>query len=514
MQKWIHENLSQILAFPVPEEITQYIMEMQNVRDLDEYLRSLLDYSNGKHRQFIEELKKRHASSKDQTGYKKVNDTSNTKKKQNDKKKGKVKTKENKEIKQVQEIVKIEKVEKKKPKFVNLYSQEGKDRAAILLKGRHKCDCEAKRHALINNCLNCGRIVCTQEGAGPCFFCEELVCSPKERTILSSNTKQADQLYNKLMNQKPSKNLEESIKQRDKLLEYDRNGVQCTKVIDDECDYYQSSNIWLTATEREKSQKLEEEISERKHMSHLNRKINVTFDFIGREVIEENPVDELTELNDRYFQDIAETFNDIGSRNICPNVEFDRPTYLEPNESNDESKGRTSKTNISLRTKNIIQDKEYLEMSDPGLCLSMHQPYASLLVAGIKIHEGRTWYSSHRGRLWIAATSKTPTQEEISNAEHYYRVLKDEKLKFPEIYSTSCLLGCVTVVDVLPQEEYRKNYPEGESDSPYVFICENFYALPIKFPIQGKHKIYKLDPKVHHAALKMLEKYTKNTNNY
>lgn len=26
------------------------------------------------------------------------------------------------------------------------------------------------------------------------------------------------------MNQKPNKNLEESIKQRDKLLEYDRNG--------------------------------------------------------------------------------------------------------------------------------------------------------------------------------------------------------------------------------------------------------------------------------------------------
>lgn len=31
-----------------------------------------------------------------------------------------------------------------------------------------------------------------------------------------------------------------------------------------------------------------------------------------------------------------------------------------------------------------IQDKEYLEMFDQGLCLSMHQPYASLLVTGIK----------------------------------------------------------------------------------------------------------------------------------
>lgn len=46
---------------------------------------------------------------------------------------------------------------------------------------------------------------------------------------------------------------------------------------------------------------------------------------------------------------------------------------------------RTSIAKISSKTKNIIQDKEYLEMSDLGLCLSMHQPYASLLVSGIKM---------------------------------------------------------------------------------------------------------------------------------
>lgn len=34
---------------------------------------------------------------------------------------------------------------------------------------------------------------------------------------------------------------------------------------------------------------------------------------------------------------------------------------------------------------NRIQDKEYKEMVDEGVCLSMHQPYASLLVAGIKM---------------------------------------------------------------------------------------------------------------------------------
>ncbi len=31
-----------------------------------------------------------------------------------------------------------------------------------------------------------------------------------------------------------------------------------------------------------------------------------------------------------------------------------------------------------------IQDKEMQEMTDEGMCLSMHQPWASLLIEGIK----------------------------------------------------------------------------------------------------------------------------------
>ena len=44
-----------------------------------------------------------------------------------------------------------------------------------------------------------------------------------------------------------------------------------------------------------------------------------------------------------------------------------------------------------------LQDKELMTLRDDGVCLSMHQPWASFLVKGIKKHEGRTWYSAHRG---------------------------------------------------------------------------------------------------------------------
>lgn len=140
-----------------------------------------------------------------------------------------------------------------------------------------------------------------------------------------------------------------------------------------------------------------------------------------------------------------------------------------------------------------VQDKGILEMMDEGFCLTLHQPYASLLVSGIKIHEGRTWYSSHRGRLWIHAASRAPVTEEVATIEHSYKVLlNNEGINFPQTYNTSCLIGFVTIVDVLSQDEYRKKFPGGESQCPFVFICADPQQVPLQIPMQGKHKICKL----------------------
>lgn len=57
------------------------------------------------------------------------------------------------------------------------------------------------------------------------------MCSRDEQTILQSNSKQAENLYSTLMDRKPSKGLEDSLKQRDKLLEYDRNRYVFIEII-------------------------------------------------------------------------------------------------------------------------------------------------------------------------------------------------------------------------------------------------------------------------------------------
>lgn len=57
---------------------------------------------------------------------------------------------------------------------------------------------------------------------------------------------------------------------------------------------------------------------------------------------------------------------------------------------------------------------------DRAVCLSMHQPWASLLVCGIKRVEGRNWSTAHRGRLWIASTAREPNELEVAQVEQMY----------------------------------------------------------------------------------------------
>ena len=59
---------------------------------------------------------------------------------------------------------------KKKFSDINTFQEKKKQQ-----EGRTVCDCEGQEHEFMNNCLNCGRIHCYEEGPGPCFFCNEPV---------------------------------------------------------------------------------------------------------------------------------------------------------------------------------------------------------------------------------------------------------------------------------------------------------------------------------------------------
>lgn len=105
----------------------------------------------------------------------------------------------------------------------------------VLLQGK-PCSCQARRHRLVSNCLSCGKIVCEQEGEGPCSFCGALVLKEGSQYAgldvsvpVLTESEAAAEAYAK------------------RLVEYDRNSAARTTVIDDQSDYYEiEGNSWLS----------------------------------------------------------------------------------------------------------------------------------------------------------------------------------------------------------------------------------------------------------------------------
>ncbi|NWH34956.1 TRIP4 protein, partial [Chloropsis hardwickii] len=551
---WCVQHLRGDFGLDVGEDVVRYILSITNEDEIREYVVDLVQGTEGKKSWFVEELlsrwrKSAQLPSEPFPAYRRKEEALEVPRAGDQGKKGKRKGRNKQEspacaepsahgeeVKTPLDLAKSSSgvssssiSSKKKARYVSLYTREGQDRLAVLIPGRHACECLGQKHKLINNCLECGRIVCEQEGSGPCLFCGALVCTKEEQDILQRDSNKSQKLLKKLMAGTESSGnldaiskgllphqearlksgLEMAVKHKDKLLEFDRTSVRRTQVIDDESDYFATdSNQWLSKQEREALQKREQELRELRHASRLAKK--VTIDFAGRQILEED--NSMAEYHSKLDETIAamscgalsEPARSPGAEMTPNSGVLVNPRLLQPAPLWVDQTGLLPQRKTlhsmeagsecgSERSRLRIQDRELQEISDDGWCLSLHQPWASLLVRGIKRVEGRTWYTSHRGRLWIAATAKRPSPQEISELEATYRMLLHKDVEFPSDYPSGCLLGCVDVTDCLSQEQFQEQYPDlsQESGSPFVFICTNPQEMVLKFPIKGKHKICK-----------------------
>ena len=73
---------------------------------------------------------------------------------------------------------------------------------------RKICYCQASSHPLVNNCANCGKIVCELEGEGPCLFCGAWI----DRDIFTELEVDEEE-YTK------------ALEHRNKLIEFDYNSA-------------------------------------------------------------------------------------------------------------------------------------------------------------------------------------------------------------------------------------------------------------------------------------------------
>lgn len=120
------------------------------------------------------------------------------------------------------------------------------------------------------------------------------------------------------------------------------------------------------------------------------------------------------------------------------------------------------------------------------MCLSLWQPWASLVVSGLMRFESRMWDSSHRGPLWIHAGGNPPTKETIAEVEAQFSSFYKGKVPLPDRYPLGSIIGQVDLQTILTQEEYLSQVPETYREIPlsgsYILVFRNprKIRLPIK----------------------------------
>lgn len=108
-------------------------------------------------------------------------------------------------------------------------------------------------------------------------------------------------------------------------------------------------------------------------------------------------------------------------------------------------------------------------------CISLWQPWATLLVYGHKLHETRSWPTQVRGIVAIHAAKHKDPEGRVLTLEHPFcdalNGAEFDDLPF------GCLLGTVRLVDCIRTEAvYPETLPSGWAGMPPDYFFGNFEA--------------------------------------
>ncbi len=84
-------------------------------------------------------------------------------------------------------------------------------------------------------------------------------------------------------------------------------------------------------------------------------------------------------------------------------------------------------------------------------CLSLMQPWATLLAHGLKTYETRSWSTRHRGPLLIHASRRFPeAARDLCTQSPYIDALRAAGYTSPLDLPRGAIIGVVTIAEVLP----------------------------------------------------------------
>lgn len=132
-------------------------------------------------------------------------------------------------------------------------------------------------------------------------------------------------------------------------------------------------------------------------------------------------------------------------------------------------------------------------------CLSLTQPWATLVVLGEKRIETRGWRTTHRGWLAIHATSQAPDAT-VCRAQPFGRVLADHGIVHPADLPLGVVIGAVRLVScvdttaplirgITPRERAFGDYGPGRA----AWILEDPRLFPTPIAARGYPWLFMID---------------------
>lgn len=103
--------------------------------------------------------------------------------------------------------------------------------------------------------------------------------------------------------------------------------------------------------------------------------------------------------------------------------------------------------------------------------LTVHEPWASLLVAGVKRVENRVWRTKHRGRLYIHASKNSGQVAQWSSGQVELPPSATRLLGHLATFPYGCILGHVELIDCVRVEDLGDDYPQLLNAEHRPFVC-------------------------------------------
>ncbi|KAF0991260.1 hypothetical protein HZS_6211, partial [Henneguya salminicola] len=321
---------------------------------------------------------------------------------------------------------------------------------------RKPCDCLGQKHDLINNCLNCGRIVCIVEGSGPCLTCAKNV--PKMTQIQPKNVNTNTNF--------------EAFKARNRLLNQQRNKKENTKVFDDQCDYFSHDNKWLDMKRRQELKQLNEQDLVNFHvdLDFENEKMNVV------EIDEKET--KLYELERAIKEDESNIRLNIYDE-FERTVKFEKPT-LPIN---------TECVSVSCYSTTANISEECALNYPTPFCISIDEPWSAWSVNGNVSLIPCKEFVSYRGAVWVVSSllePNIPLYNSIYNKITNYINKKDKLNKNMRTFPSSVVLGKLLIKDcTFHASNSEVNNLYEITQAPFFLTIESILCLKNPLPLKS-----------------------------